>query len=216
MLCFKTFPGLNDLFSLLSSNCICEGKKTLQTGSFTPNCMLSFFTVIIRFTLTTKTFTHSWDKQRGIYDLNPWTDRKKNAAVTHPVDVKMTRTFLCLSQRSLTKQRRGRCSKCLKSSTKSCTRGEALEPGSSRGCRMNVSSGPLASLISGTFPSVPPTFWLFLVVVLFTVGVCQDRGDSGGASRWRGLPVVRYSREEQLGEQHVSSQRQQHAEPTER
>lgn len=27
MLRFKTFPGLNDLFSLLSSSCICEGKK---------------------------------------------------------------------------------------------------------------------------------------------------------------------------------------------
>lgn len=57
-----------------------------------------------------------------------------------------------------------------------------------------------------------PIFWLFLVVV-FIIGVCQDCGDSGGVSWWWGLPVVRYFRQEQLGE-HVSSQREQYVEPT--
>lgn len=66
----------------------------------------------------------------------------------------MTRSFLCHSQRSLTKQHHSRCSKCLKRSTKSCMRGEAVELGFSRDCRMSVNSGPLASLIFGILPTV--------------------------------------------------------------
>lgn len=61
--------------------------------------------------------------------------------------------------------------------------------------------------------SFPPTLRLF--VVLFIVGVCQDCGDPGGVSRGRGLPVVRYFRQEQL-EEHAGSQREQCVEPTER
>lgn len=77
--------------------------------------------------------------------------------------------FVRLSHRSLTKQHRGRCSKCLKRSTKSCMRGEAPGLGFSGGCRRSVSSGPLASLIFGTLPNFPPTFCGFTpgVVVRF-------------------------------------------------
>lgn len=63
-----------------------------------------------------------------------------------------------LSHRSSTRQRHGRCSKCLRRLTKSCMRGEAVEEGYSRGCRMNVSSGPHVSHIFGTFPSNFLTF----------------------------------------------------------
>lgn len=85
--------------------------------------------------------------------------------------------FVRLSHRSLTKQHRGRCSKCLKRLTKSCTRGEAPGPGSSGGCRRSVSSGPLASLIFGTLPSFPPTVVTFLqeLSCLFAVCVCFVR-----------------------------------------
>lgn len=59
--------------------------------------------------------------------------------------------FLCvfLSLRSSTRQRHGRCSKCLRRLTKSCMRGEAAGEAFSRDCRMNVSSGPRVSPISG-------------------------------------------------------------------
>lgn len=60
-----------------------------------------------------------------------------------------TRILPCISHRSLTRQHRGRCSRCLTRLTKSCTKEEAAEEGSSRGCRMNVSSGPLISRIFG-------------------------------------------------------------------
>lgn len=56
---------------------------------------------------------------------------------------------LCPSHRSSTRQRRGKCSKCLMRSTKSCTKGEAVKERSSRGCRMSVSNGPHASHIFG-------------------------------------------------------------------
>lgn len=58
------------------------------------------------------------------------------------------------SHRSLTRQRHGRCSKCLKRLTKSCMRGEAVEKGYSKGCRMSVSSGPLVSHIFGIWAAV--------------------------------------------------------------
>lgn len=67
------------------------------------------------------------------------------------------------SHRSSTRQRHGRCSKCLRRSTKSCTRGEAAEEGYSRGCRMSVSSGPHVSHIFGMLSTVsyqPPDLLL--------------------------------------------------------
>lgn len=43
LLCFKTFPGLNDLFSLLSSSCIWEGKKPTKLARLLLiACSLSF------------------------------------------------------------------------------------------------------------------------------------------------------------------------------
>lgn len=82
--------------------------------------------------------------------------------------------FVRLSHRSLTKQHRGRCSKCLKRSTKSCTRGEVPGLGFSGGCRRSVSSGPLASLIFGTLPNFPTNLFDFspgVVVCVFAVRV---------------------------------------------
>lgn len=73
----------------------------------------------------------------------------KNRGMTPPVS-----SCFIVSHRSLTRQRHGRYSKCLKRSTKSCMRGEAAEEGYSRGCRMNVSNGPQVSHISGTSPTL--------------------------------------------------------------
>lgn len=56
---------------------------------------------------------------------------------------------LFFSHRSLTRQLHDRCSKCLRRLTKTCTREEEVEEEYSRDCRMNVSSGPLVSLIFG-------------------------------------------------------------------
>lgn len=77
---------------------------------------------------------------------------------------KLLPVSLSVSHRSLTRQRHGRYSKCLKRSTKSCMRGEAAEEGYSRGCRMNVSNGPRVSRIFGTLPTVsyPPLDVLLL------------------------------------------------------
>lgn len=80
--------------------------------------------------------------------------------------------FVRLSHRSLTKQHRGRCSKCLKRSTKSCTRGEARGLASSGGCRRSVSSGPLASLIFGTLPNFPTNLFDFSPGVVVCVFAC--------------------------------------------
>lgn len=88
-----------------------------------------------------------------------------------------------LSHRSSTRQRRGRCSKCLRRLTKSCTRGEAAGEGYSRGCRMNVSSGSHDSHIFGIvfFRSLLSTFWHYpselnrAAVVSKTAADCWDK-----------------------------------------
>ncbi len=82
--------------------------------------------------------------KRSCFQSESWSIRTKERLSLLPV---------FLSHRSSTRQRHGRCSKCLRRLTKSCMRGAAAEEGYSRGCRMNVSNGPHVSHTFGTLPT---------------------------------------------------------------
>lgn len=142
------------------------------------------------------------------------------------------------SRRSSTKRRPGKCSKCLRRSTKSCTKGEAAGEASSRACRMSASSGPRVSHIFGALftvspPHPQPTSWALLQSHNvegnlkrwslnessdFGRSPCaiQDRGVSAGVSERRGLPVVCHRGEEQLCHQSIDRHRRQREGPGQR
>lgn len=176
---WQNFLGLDDLFSLLCSSSLCEEEWVCYANKLVHSCCVLFLqysdsknSARPQYNPPQDLLLHDINKialmicQEIMHILPSSRFQSLSQCVRIPTGI-----LPCISHRSLTRQHHGRCSRCLTRLTKSCTKEEAAEEGSSRGCRMNVSSGPLISCIFGTssaFSCEYPPLWVNYRVVVWS------------------------------------------------